>query len=52
MDPKTTELLSLLGQTIGLLDRCEEARWSRRLEKARQRIENRDFSGITYLFSA
>ena len=52
MDPKTKELLSLLDQTIELLDRYEEAHWSRRLEKAKKRIENRDFSGVTYLLSA
>jgi len=42
----------LLDQTIELLDRYEEAHWSRRLGKAKKRIENRDFSGLTYLLNA
>ena len=52
MDLKIKELLSLLNQTIELLDRCGETHWSRWLDIARKRIENRDFSGITYLLSA
>ena len=52
MDPKTSKLLSLLDQTIGLLDRCKEAHWSRWLDNVRKQIESRDFSGITALLGA
>lgn len=52
MEPKTQQLMKLLEELIALLNKYEIQNWSKWMQKALQRIENSDFSGITHLLRA
>jgi hypothetical protein len=52
MGPKTQELIQMLTEIIFLLEREGETHWSGWMQRAKMRLEDRDYSGIEYLLSA
>jgi len=52
MGPKTQKLIEVLVELIALLEKHDVQNWSQWMQKALQRIENSDFSGITHLLGA
>ncbi|MFW0887421.1 UNVERIFIED_CONTAM: hypothetical protein MKS84_12040 [Pseudomonas sp. JL1] len=52
MGPKTEELVFVLEQLATVLESDGDTHWSLWLRKARERLLDSDYSGITYLLSA
>jgi hypothetical protein len=52
MGPKTEELICVLEQLAIVLESDGDTHWSLWMRKARARLLDSDFSGITYLLSA
>jgi hypothetical protein len=52
MGPKTEELICVLEQLATVLESDGDTHWSLWVRKARARLLDSDYSGITYLLSA
>lgn len=52
MGPKTEELICVLNQLAAILESDGDTHWSLWMRKARARLLDSDYSGITYLLSA
>ncbi|KIF61851.1 DUF6966 domain-containing protein [Pseudomonas fluorescens] len=52
MGPKTETLIKVLNELISVLESDGEAHWSAWMRKARARLLDSDYSGITWLLSA
>ena len=52
MGPKTTELIGVLDRTIALLEDDGEDNWSHGLRRARARLQDSDFGGVSMLRAA